>query len=125
MNEVTCKISDAEWQVMKVLWAESPITATQVIEYLKPETHWSPKTIHTLIGRLVKKQVLGVNKNSNLFQYYPLVSKDDCMRDETKSFLHKVYDGSLHLLLANFVKNESLSPRDIEELRNLLDERIK
>lgn len=125
MNDVACKISDAEWQIMKVLWEESPLTATQVIEYLKPETHWSPKTIHTLIGRLVKKEALGVNKDSNLFQYYPLVSKNACMREETKSFLHKVYDGSLHLLLANFVKNESLSSKDIEELKNLLEERIK
>lgn len=125
MNDVACKISEAEWQVMKVLWDKSPLTATQVIEYLKPESQWNPKTIHTLIARLVKKEALGVNKDSNLFQYYPLVSRDDCMREETKSFLHKVYDGSLHLLLANFVKDESLSPKEIEYLRNLLDEKIK
>lgn len=125
MKDVACKISEAEWQVMKIIWAKPPLTATQVIEYLKPETQWNPKTIHTLIARLVKKEVLGVNKDSSLFEYYPLVSRDDCMREETKSFLHKVYDGSLHLLLANFVKDESLSPKEIEQLRNLLDERIK
>ncbi|WP_407312692.1 BlaI/MecI/CopY family transcriptional regulator [Desulfosporosinus sp. SB140] len=125
MKNVACKISDAEWQVMKVFWSESPSTATQVIESLKQDTQWSPKTIHTLIARLVKKEALGVNKDSNLFQYYPLVSKEDCIREETKSFLHKVYDGSLHLLLANFVQDESLSAREIEDLRKLLDERIK
>lgn len=125
MNDVACKISDAEWQVMKVLWEKAPLTTTQVIDTLKPETHWNPKTIHTLIARLVKKEALGVNKDLGLFQYYPLVSRDDCMRDETKSFLHKVYDDSLHLLLANFVRDEKLSPKEIAELRKLLDEKDK
>ncbi|KLU65557.1 methicillin resistance regulatory protein MecI [Desulfosporosinus acididurans] len=123
MNYAACKISEAEWQVMKVLWEKSPLTATQIIGCLKSETQWNPKTIHTLITRLVKKEALGVNKEASLFQYYPLVSKEDCMLEETKSFLHKVYDGSIHLLVANFVKNERLSPQEIENLRKLLDEK--
>lgn len=125
MNDVACKISDAEWLVMKVLWEESPLTTTKIIDRLKTETNWSPKTIHTLIGRLVKKEALGVNKDAPLYQYYPLVSQEDCMREETKSFLHKVYGGSFHLLLANFVNNENLSPQEIEKLRSLLDEKMK
>jgi BlaI family transcriptional regulator, penicillinase repressor len=47
------------------------------------------------------------------------------MKEETKSFMQKVYGGSLHLLLTNFVKNENLSPKEIQELRNLLDEKMK
>lgn len=125
MADVACKISDAEWLVMKVLWQGSPLTAPSVIEQLKSETNWSPKTIQTLIGRLVKKGALGVNKDATLYLYFPLVSQEECMREETKSFLHKVYGGSLHLLLANFVDNENLSPQEIEELRSLLDEKIK
>lgn len=121
MTEVSCRISDAEWLVMKVLWQESPLTASLVIEHLKPETDWSPKTIQTLIARLVKKGALGVNKEASLNQYYPLVSQEKCMRTETNSFLQKVYGGSLHLLLANFVKDDNLSPKDIQELKNLLD----
>jgi BlaI family penicillinase repressor len=124
MTEVTWKISDAEWLVMKVLWQESPLTASAVIEYLK-ETNWNPKTVQTLIGRLVKKGVLGVNKDTGLNRYFPLVSQEACMREETKSFLDKVYGGSFHLLLANFVNNESLTPKEIEALRNLLDEKTK
>jgi|SRR5680860_122398 len=125
MTDVICKISDAEWQVMKVLWKESLLTAPSVIEYLKPETNWSPKTIQTLIGRLVKKGALGVNKDATLYQYYPLVTQEECMGEETKSFLKKVYGGSLHLLLANFVKSENLSLKEIQELRILLDEKMK
>lgn len=125
MTQVTCKISDAEWQVMKVIWQESPLTASSVIEHLKPETDWSPKTIQTLISRLVKKGALGVNKDGSFYQYYPLASQEEYMREETKSFLQKVYDGSLHLLLANFVQNENLTPKEIKELRSLLEEKNK
>ena len=109
---------------MKIFWNESPLTATQVIEALKEDSQWSPKTIHTLIARLVKKEALGVNKDSNLFQYYPLVSKEDCIGDETRSFLQKVCDGSFSMLLANFVKNESLSAKEIQDLKKLLDEKM-
>jgi BlaI family penicillinase repressor len=75
-----------------------------VVAALQPETGWSPKTIQTLIGRLVKKGALGINKDADLNRYFPLVSQETCVREETKSFLAKVYGGSLHLLLANFVK---------------------
>lgn len=116
-------ISDAEWQVMKVLWEKSPLTSTEIIDSLKKDTTWSPKTIHTLISRLVKKEALRVDKESALNKYYPLVTEEECRRVETKSFVKKVYDGSLKLLLANFIKEEKLSPEEIDELRRLLDEK--
>jgi BlaI family penicillinase repressor len=115
------RISDAEWQVMKVLWGSSPLTSTEIIAQLKPDTSWSPKTIHTLISRLVKKEAIGVKKGSLSNQYFPLVTEEECRRAETKSFIQKVYDGSLQLLLTNFIKDERLSPEEIDELRRILD----
>lgn len=119
------KISDAEWLIMKVVWQNSPSTASSVINHLKHETDWSPKTVQTLIGRLVKKGALGVKKDTALNEYYPLVSKEDCMREETKTFLQKVYDGSLKVLIANFVNDEALSSKEIEELKSILNEKMK
>lgn len=110
---------------MKVIWQESPLKASSVVEGLKREVDWSPKTIQTLISRLVKKGALGVNKDANLYEYYPLVSQEECMQEETKTFLQKVYNGSLHGLIANFVKTESLSTKEIEELKRLLNEKMK
>ncbi len=52
------QISDAEWQVMKAIWAEAPCTANQVVEYLSQNTVWRSKTIKTLINRLLKKKML-------------------------------------------------------------------
>lgn len=110
---------------MKVLWEESPLTASSVVERLKPVSTWSPKTIQTLMGRLVKKGALGVNKDESLYRFYPLVSQEECMHEETQSFLHKVYGGSFQLLLTHFVKEESLSDQELQDLRHLLDEKLK
>lgn len=122
MDEINCKISDAEWIVMKVLWEESPLTSTDIIEYLKDKTDWKPKTIHSLINRLVKKGAIGINKEGAQFQFYPLVEKEECEMEETRSFIKKVYDGSLSLMVSNFIKNEKPSKDEIEELQNLLNE---
>ncbi|WP_042454649.1 BlaI/MecI/CopY family transcriptional regulator [Neobacillus dielmonensis] len=124
MKNINCKISDAEWIVMKVLWEEAPLTASKIIEAVSSNKNWSPKTIHSLISRLVKKGALGVNKEMPHYEYYPLVDKRDCILDETRSFIQKVYDGSLHLMLANFIKDEKISEKEIEELQKLLDKKI-
>lgn len=121
MNKKLPNISDAEWQVMKVLWENSPLTAAKIIDEIIPETKWSRKTVHTLLRRLVKKGVVHVEKN-NPYIYYPLYEEELCMKEETKSFLNRVYNGSLQLLMANFLRNERLSSQEIEELKNILNE---
>ena len=125
MDEINCKISDAEWVVMKVLWEESPLTSTSIIEALRPKTNWNPKTIHSLIHRLVKKKILDVNKDCTQFQFYPLIKKKYCVMEATLSFIQKVYDGSHNLMIANCIKNEKLSQKEIAELQNLLNEKMK
>ncbi|WP_338075676.1 BlaI/MecI/CopY family transcriptional regulator [Chengkuizengella sediminis] len=117
------KISEAEWKIIKVLWRNSPLTSSEIIDALKKETSWSPKTIHTLISRLVKKEAIGVKKESRLNSFFPLVTEDECKRVETKSFLEKVYSGSVKMLLANFIKDEKLSQNEIEELKLILEEK--
>ena len=117
------KISDAEWEVMKVLWKNSPLTSSEIIEILKEYTSWNPKTIHTLISRLAKKEAIKVEKREPFYLYYPNISQKEYRKTETKSFIKKVYDGSIHLLISNFIKNEKLSEKEIDELRKILDEK--
>lgn len=125
MKQNTCKISDAEWYVMKVLWNESPLTTTRIIEALNQVTNWKPKTIHSLISRLVKKGALGVDKESGQYQYYPLAAKEKCIKEETGSFIRKVYEGSFYTMVANFISDDKISKNEIEELKKLLDEKLK
>jgi BlaI family transcriptional regulator, penicillinase repressor len=125
LKEAACKISDAEWQVIRVLWKESPLTTTKIIEALSPDTDWNPKTIHTLISRLVKKGALGVNKESAQYKFYPLVSRDECIKEETGAFIRRVFDGSFYQMVANFINDDKISPKEVEKLKQMLDEKLK
>ena len=122
MNKIP-KISDSEWEVMKVLWKKSPLTSSEIIGILKEYSSWNPKSIHTLISRLVDKDAIRVKKDESFYLYCPNVSEEECRRVETKSFIKKVYDGSIHLLISSFVKDEKLSGKEIEELKQILDKK--
>jgi BlaI family penicillinase repressor len=117
------KISESEWEVMRVLWAESPLTANKIVEKLSTTTHWKATTIRTLVNRLAEKYALGYEKKGREFHYYPLVTEVECIREESHSFLRRVYRGALKPILAAFMENEELSPEDIEELKRILDKK--
>ncbi len=85
------KISEAEWAVMKILWKESSLTSQEVTERLSGQTSWHPKTIKTLINRLVKKGALGFTEKGRVYLFYPLVSESDCVLAESKSFLDRIF----------------------------------
>ena len=116
-------ISSSEWKVMKIIWQRHPITANEIIDILEGETDWKPKTIKTLINRLKTKGVIGYSVEKRTYSYFPLFSEDECMQEENKSFLQRVYGGSLNLMLANFFKQENLTPDEIEELKKILNEK--
>jgi BlaI family penicillinase repressor len=118
-------ISDAEWEVMKVLWAKTPCTANEVIEALEDQTDWKPKTVRTLLNRLAQKQAISYSQENKVYAYFPLVSEDECVKSETESFLKRIYGGAFKPLLVNFLKEEQLSPEDIKELKNILDNKTK
>ena len=113
-------ISEAEWQVMKVCWAKSPASAQEIIDQLGAQADWHPKTVKTLLNRLVKKRALGFEKEGRAYLYHPLVAEKDCVTAESKSFLDRVFGGSLQPMLAHFVENKNLSPKEITELKRLL-----
>jgi len=117
------QISDAEWRVMQVIWESSPITANKVIEQLEDNSDWKPKTIKTLIRRLVEKKVLGFQKEGKAYLYYPIVSENEGIRVESEIFLKKIFNGSLNLMLANFIQEQRLSEEDIKELKRIIDDR--
>lgn len=119
------RISEAEWAVMKVFWEKAPRTANEVVEALAPATAWQPKTVKTLINRLVNKEALGFEKSGREYQYHPLVEESKCVRAEGQSFLKRVYGGALKPMLAHFLESEKLAPEEIEELKRILEEKGK
>lgn len=125
MTEKVPSISEAEWEVMNVLWKKSPQTANEVITSLQGQKEWKAKTVRTLLDRLVQKGVAGVNKELRVYTFYPLYSQDDCQRAEAASFIKRIYGGTVKSMLVQFIEEDSLSEEDIEELKSILDEKPK
>ncbi|GMW02669.1 MAG: BlaI family transcriptional regulator [Candidatus Hydrogenedentota bacterium] len=116
-------ISSAEWAVMQVLWRRAPQTAIEVSEALAGQVDWHPKTVRTLLGRLLAKGAVRRKKESGAFRFWPEVTETDCLREESQSFLERCFGGSPVPLLAHFIEREDLSDDDIQALRAMLDAR--
>lgn len=119
------RITEAELQVMKLLWAQEPLSAQEIIEALGEQMQWSDQTVKTFLNRLHKKKAIRFEKVGRNYLYYPSVTREAYLKDENRSFLDRVYDGAVGVLLARFVEAEKLSPREIEELQQLLEEKKK
>jgi BlaI family penicillinase repressor len=110
---------------MRVLWKTSPLTANEIVEELAGNTKWKPKTIKTLITRLMNKGAVKFEKEGRLYRYRPAVSKDKCVRKERRSFVRRVYGGSTRPMLAAFLEEAKLSAEDISELKKILEQKAE
>jgi len=121
--EAVSQITESELEVMKIFWELGRATSSKVIERLIQTTDWKPKTIQTLITRLVAKGAISAEKiNNKSYIYSPIVTEEQYKSYANKSFLHKLYNGSVNLMLTSFIKDHKLSKKDIESLKKLLDE---
>ena len=114
------QISEAEFEVMKIVWKYAPISTNEITEKLLRTTSWSPKTIQTLIKRLVNKGALTYEKQSRVFVYTPLVEEEEYINQESSTFLKRFYDGDITAMLSAYIENGRLSETEIDNLRSLL-----
>ena len=119
------QISEAEFEVMKVIWKHAPISTNEITEKLTQTTKWRPKTIQTLIKRLVTKGALSYEKQSRVFVYTPLIEEKEYIGQESCSFLERYYDGDITAMLSAYIKDDKLSESEIDTLRSLLMEGSK
>lgn len=115
------KISETEWKVMKIIWSNPYITANEVIDILDDYVEWKPKTVKTLLNRLLNKGAIHFEKEGREYKYYPLVSEDECIKEENKSFLDRVYNGAFKTMIANFIEEQNLTKEDIDDLKKILE----
>ena len=119
------QISEAEFEIMKVVWKYAPINTNEITQRLTRTTTWSPKTIQTLIKRLVTKGALTYEKQSRVFVYTPLVKEQDYINQESHSFLKRFYGGNITVMLSAYIENGQLSEDELEKLRSLLSDSSK
>ena len=115
------RISEAEWQVCQELWRRSPQTANEIVQILADCNGWSPRTVRTLINRLVTKKVLGYESVGREYHYFPLIGRDECIAAYTQSFVERVFNGAAGAMVAAFIKQRRLSADEIAELKAILD----
>lgn len=109
------QISEAEFEVMKVIWKHAPISTNEITDRLTQTTKWSPKTIQTLIKRLVTKGALSYEKQSRVFVYTPLIKEKEYIRQESR-----YYHGDITAMLSAYIEDDKLSESEIDALRSLL-----
>jgi predicted transcriptional regulator len=116
-------ISDAESQVMEVLWrAPAPLPAEQVVAALSDTQRWQAVTVKTLLNRLLKKGAIAAQKDGRRFLYHALLQRDEWVAQESEGLLQRLFGGRIAPLVAHFGSQRKLSPADIQELRKLIDE---
>lgn len=117
------QISEAEFEVMKIVWKYAPISTNEITERLTRTTSWSPKTIQTLIKRLVTKGTLTYEKQSRVFVYTPLVKEQEYVSQESSSFLKRYYNGDITAMLSSYLEQDQLSEAEIDTLRSMLSQK--
>jgi len=121
----TPQISEAERVVMQVLWSKGALTANEIIAELKGKVKWNPRTIRTLISRILNKNALDFDKEGKEYRYYPTVTEKQCIKHERLSFLKRVYGGATKPMIAAFIEDAKLSKDDIAELKAMLEQKGK
>ncbi|QOX65150.1 BlaI/MecI/CopY family transcriptional regulator [Anoxybacterium hadale] len=122
MNKLP-QISEAEYEVMKIIWDQAPINTNEIVELLSKTKAWSPKTMQTMMIRLEKKGAVCHEKQGRLYFYSPMVRKEDYVDMESRSFLNRFYNGTLKSMVSSFIENDKLSDEDIHELKELLSKK--
>ena len=114
-------LSEGEWKIMKLLWASAPRTLGEISRELAEETGWTRPTIFVMLKRLIAKEAVRIDDSGRYQEYYPRIVRQDVAPKETESFLNRVYDGSIGMLVTALTERKALSEEDIAELRQILD----
>lgn len=114
-------LSAGEWRIMERLWEKSPQTLMELVRELGPDTGWSKSTIVTMVGRLESKGAITYTEGGRARQYAPAIPREQAALDETESLLHRVYRGSVGMMVNTLADGRGLTDQDIEELSAVLE----
>ncbi|MHB8061058.1 MAG: BlaI/MecI/CopY family transcriptional regulator [Ruminiclostridium sp.] len=118
------KLPDAEFEIMKVVWAnEPPITTNIIMEQLGKQKEWKAQTVLTLMVRLVEREFLRTEKNGKERTYFPLIGKEDYLKFETGDFMERFHGDSFTSLVATLYDGNKLKDSDLDQLAKWLKEK--
>ncbi len=115
------KLTEAEWSIMDVLWGGERLAFGEIVKAMESIHGWSKNTVHTYLTRMEQKGLVDIDRTLDK-PYAANVSKEACAKDERKELLMKVYGGATGDLIAAFLKESTISKKEIERLHKMLDE---
>lgn len=122
MKKQAVDISDAESQVMEVLWRGGNMTAEEVVAALAGSKEWHEATVKSLLNRLLKKGAIAAAKEGRRYLYSAVLTREQWVDTHSTGMLERLFGGRIAPLVAHFGKHHKLDPADIAELKRLIDE---
>ncbi len=116
------KLNASEWNVLNCLWENHPRTVMQLVADLEESVGWAKSTTITTLRRMEEKGLLRVEQVGRGKSYTPAVGREQAVTAETHSFLDRVYQGSVGLMMSAMAKRQELSADEVAELRSILDQ---
>ncbi len=120
MNDI--KLTSSEWNILNCLWEQSPQTVMQLSNELERTVGWARSTTITVLHRMEAKGLVRCEQAGRGKAYIPLVERDQAAIAETRSFLDRVYQGSVGMMMSAMAQQEGLTLDQIDQLRAILDE---
>ena len=118
------RIPPSEWEIMEILWKESPLSAAEICERLPTTNSWNVKAVRAFLDRLLQKEAISRHKIHGIYVFEPHIRRDESLRQESRSFLDRFFRGNPISMISHFLEEENLAPDDLERLRKLLDDQL-
>lgn len=122
---IDANISDAEWEVMRVVWAQDKTTSKDIRDVIENKKNWKPATTKTLIGRLVDKGVLNTEKDGNKYIYSTNLKEGDFLRNTLDQTFDNICNKDVGNVIADLISKSILSFSDIDELESVIEKKKK
>ena len=116
-------ITDAEWEVMRVVWANDRVTSKKVISVLKEKMDWTQSTIKTILGRLVEKGVLNTEQEGRKFIYTANIEEKEAVREYAEDIFNRICNKKVGNVIGNIIEDHVLSFDDIDRLEKILEKK--
>ncbi|MGM0171770.1 MULTISPECIES: CopY/TcrY family copper transport repressor [Enterococcus] len=110
------KISDSEWEIMRVIWTLGDTTAQEITQILSESMGWKAATVKTLLGRLVKKEAIWTEQEGKKFIYHPAVSETDTVQSAAENLFSHICAKKIGETIADLVSEATLTQADIDQI---------
>ncbi|WP_062353449.1 CopY/TcrY family copper transport repressor [Bacillus kwashiorkori] len=124
-TEMDSKVTEAEWEIMRVVWAQNKVTSKEIIEVLQQKKDWKPATTKTFIGRLVHKGMLETETEGRKYIYSAKVKEADIIRSSLNELFANICSRDVGNTIAYLLSNATLSFKDIDKLEKILERKKK